>query len=311
VRHHNVAVRCAVPSLTQEGQHGNSTSVRQNPSYLFVVLYMASVALETTHGEIMATLRYGRLMGCVLLANLVIVPVVGVILVRVLDLPPEIRTGFMMLALSPAGLLALQFARVSKGNRVFAVALLIVLSLLAVVTTPALVSLLFPAVGAARVPFVYLVMLLLLLIAAPLLVGRAVQQRVPERASQLGLLLGRLSIVIFIISALAGGKYKTPEIKSMGTDGVVAIIALTFASWVIGWLLGGPEMRNRKVLAISTAMRNVGVCLPIAVYYFPGTAVVVPILAFSGISIPLNMLFALITGRTLRDPEASARPVEA
>ena len=45
--------------------------------------------------------------------------------------------------------------------------------------------------------------------------------------------------------------------------------------------------------------------------YFPGTAVVVPILAFSGISIPMNMLFALITGRTLRDPEPSARPVEA
>jgi len=30
-----------------------------------------------------------------------------------------------------------------------------------------------------------------------------------------------------------------------------------------------------------------------------------------GISIPMNMLFALITGRMLRDTEVSARPVEA
>ena len=53
------------------------------------------------------------------------------------------------------------------------------------------------------------------------------------------------------------------------------------------------------------------IILPIAANYFPGTEVVAPILAFSGLSIPMNMLFALITGRTLRDTEASAKPVEA
>ena len=70
----------------------------------------------------------------------------------------------------------------------------------------------------------------------------------------------------------------------------------------MGWFLGGPEIRYRKVLAISTAMRNFGICVPLAVYYFPGTEVLAPILAFSGISIPMNMVFALVTARTLRDP---------
>jgi len=48
-------------------------------------------------------------------------------------------------------------------------------------------------------------------------------------------------------------------------------------------------------------MRNVGVCLPIASSYFTGTEVTVPMLAFSGIMIPMNMVFALVTGRMLRD----------
>jgi hypothetical protein len=46
-------------------------------------------------------------------------------------------------------------------------------------------------------------------------------------------------------------------------------------------------------------------------FLFPGTEVVAPILAFSGISIPMNMLFALITGRMLCDAEVSTRPAEA
>jgi predicted Na+-dependent transporter len=40
-----------------------------------------------------------------------------------------------MLAISPGGLLALQFARLSKGDRVFAVALVIVLTILAILIT--------------------------------------------------------------------------------------------------------------------------------------------------------------------------------
>jgi BASS family bile acid:Na+ symporter len=93
--------------------------------------------------------------------------------------------------------------------------------------------------------------------------------------------------------------------------GIASIVVLIFSSWVVGWFFGGPEIRNRKVLAISTSMRNAGVCFPIAVNHFSGTEVVTPILAFSGISIPLNMLLALITGFTLRDTKESANPVKA
>jgi BASS family bile acid:Na+ symporter len=280
-------------------------------AYLFVVVYMLSIPLEAPRGEIVATLRDFRLMGYALLANLIIIPVLSVILARLLDLPLEIRTGFLMLALAPGGLFALQFARVSQGNRVLAVGLLVVLTLVAVVVTPVLIGLFFPPAQAGKMPFAWLMLLLLLLAVVPLLVGRAWQQRMPAAAPKLGRLLGMLSIVLFIIATLTAGKYKMPTLKSIGLGGIAAIVALILCAWAVGWLLGGPEIRNRKVLAIGTSMRNVGVCYSIAAHYFPGTDVVVPVLAFSGISIPMNMLFALITGRMLRDMEVSTRPVEA
>jgi predicted Na+-dependent transporter len=277
--------------------------------YLFVVVYIFSVTLETTHHEIVAELTDTRRMGLALLANFVIVPIVGFILVRALDLRPEIRIVIMMLAFSPGGLFALQFARVSKGNRVFAVALLIVLALLAVLITPLLLACFFPERTSEGRVFGRLVLLLLLLIAVPYLIGRVVQRLMPDAAPKLGRFLGLLSIVIFIITALASSKYKRPAIEALGAKGIVAIVVLTIVSWVVGWLLGGPEIRDRKVLAISTAMRNFGVCFPLAMNYFPGTEVLAPILAFSGISIPMNMVFAVVTGRTLRDKEENAEPI--
>jgi len=277
-------------------------------SYLFIVLYMFSVPLETTRGEIIGYLKDFNLMGRALLANFVVIPILGIIIAQFFDLPPDFRTGFLLLAMAPGGLLALQFARVSKGNRVFAVALLLVFCLLAILITPLFVYLFFSKEGSGRLPFGWLTMMLLLLIVVPLVVGRMLQKIIPEQAPKLGLWLGRLSIVIFIIAAVMAGKYKSPAIKLMGTNGIAAIVLLILGAWVVGWLMGGPEIRNRKVLAIASSMRNAGVCLPIASNYFAGTEVTVPILAFSGIMIPMNMVFALVTGRALRDPiETSAR----
>jgi hypothetical protein len=71
--------------------------------------------------------------------------------------------------------------------------------------------------------------------------------------------------------------------------------------------MGGPEVRNRKVLAISSSMRNVGVCLAIASDYFAGTDVSVPIPASSGIMIPMNRVFALVAGRIARGEEETAK----
>jgi BASS family bile acid:Na+ symporter len=279
-------------------------------SYLFVMVYMLSVPLETTRGEIIGALGHWNLMWRALLANFVIIPILGIIITQFLVLPSDVRIGFLLLGFAPGGLLALQFARISKGNRVFAVALLSVFCSLAILVTPLFVYSFFPREGAGRLPFGWLTMMLLLLTVVPLIVGRGLERIIPQHAPKLGLWLGRLSIVIFIIAAVMAGRYKTPAVKLMGANGIAAIVLLILGSWVVGWLLGGPEIRNRKVLAISSSIRNVGVCLPIASNYFAGTDVTLPVVAFSGIMIPMNMVFALVTGRLPRDPVESVRAVK-
>src|SRR5262245_20419912 len=115
-------------------------------------MYMVSVPLETTSWDIIETLRDRRLMWRALLGTFFIVPVLGAMLVHMFNLSLEIRIGLLLLALSPGGLLALQFARVSKGNRVLAVALLLTFCLLAILVTPVLTLWFFHRDG-GRMPF--------------------------------------------------------------------------------------------------------------------------------------------------------------
>jgi hypothetical protein len=55
---------------------------------------------------------------------------------------------------------------------------------------------------------------------------------------------------------------------------VAGMLALLLASWAAGWLLGGPGPDTRKVLTLTTSLRNVGVGLVIATGAFAGTPAV-------------------------------------
>ena len=73
-------------------------------NYVFIVMYMLSVPLETTRGEIIKTFRHLDLMGRALLANFVIIPILGFGIARIFDLPPDIKIGFLLLSMAPGGL---------------------------------------------------------------------------------------------------------------------------------------------------------------------------------------------------------------
>lgn len=280
-------------------------------SYLFLIAYMLSVGLESSRGEIASLLKDSKFVFKALLANIVLVPVGCLILLRFFDLPPDIKTGLLLLAFAPGGLFALNFARVSKGNVHLAVALLILLFVISVVSTPLYAHLFLGA--EANIGRVFrTIFLLVLLILLPIIAGKFLSKQInPALADKLAKIIGTLSIVLFVVVTLLSSKIKSPAMKSIGASGVAFIVILVIISWVFGWLLAGREVRDKKVMAIATSLRNVGVCLPIAIYDFSTTNVTVPILAFSGISIPMNFLFSLITKFMFRHEKESdlAKPI--
>ena len=62
--------------------------------------------------------------------------------------------------------------------------------------------------------------------------------------------------------------------------GYLGMLALVFASLAAGWIFGSARDSGRKTLAITTAVRNVGVALVIASGSFPGTAAVTATTAY-------------------------------
>src|SRR5271167_3024312 len=260
----------------------------------FVAVVMLSIGLRVRGGELIDILRNRALFTRTLLANCVLVPTIGFVLVHIFPLAPDARIGILLLAAIPGTPIALQFTRKAKTRLAFAATMIFVLSLVSVAMTPLVIEIMPETVQRNQRPILLLVTNIALYIALPLCVGLWAARRAPKIAPRLVLPLGILATVAFIFLMWETRLVRRGAFNAIrGGGSILAMLLLLLISMLIGWLIGGPDLESRRVLATSTGMRSVIVVLYVARYCFPGTNVyMIPIVYFS-LMVPTNLLFHL------------------
>jgi BASS family bile acid:Na+ symporter len=261
---------------------------------------MISIGLEVTLKEIMLAASNKRLFIRALFANFILVPLLGLGIARILPMPTNIETGFLLLAAAPGALFAINFTRKTQDSVPFAAALLFSLTVLSLVVTPFLAQLLLNVDQPVTLHYDRAVQVLFLYVLVPLLAGLALNRWANPMALRLRKPLSACAGVSFVLVTVLTMGLKSAATKQIGMNGLLAMLLLIAASMVIGWMLGGPDRGTRRVLTVNTSMRNVALALAIASRSFPGADVDVGVLAFSALMLPPNVLFTIYQSRKMK-----------
>jgi BASS family bile acid:Na+ symporter len=132
---------------------------------------------------------------------------------------------------------------------------------------------------------------------APMCLGLGVRRAFPRLANRLHRPANRLSAILNLATFGVVLAAYFPLLAEIRLRGYMGMLALLLTSWAAGWLLGGPGSDNRRALALTTSLRNVGVGLVIATGNFGGTAAVTAVLAYGIFEIVGSLLLALAWGR--------------
>ena len=260
----------------------------------FVAVVMFSIGLRTSGGELVNIVRDRALLTRTLVANCVLIPAIGFLLVRVFPLTPEARIGIFLLAAIPGTPIALQFTRMAKTRLAFAAAITFVLSLVSIAMTPLAIEAMPEMVQRNERPVLLLISSIALYIALPLCAGVWAARYAPKITPRLELPLGLLATVVFLFLMWETRLVRRQALNAiLGRGTVLAMVLLLLLSMLIGWLIGGRDREIRRVLATSTGMRSVIVVLYIARYCFPGTNVYMIPIVYLSLMVPTNLLFHL------------------
>jgi bile acid:Na+ symporter, BASS family len=244
-----------------------------NPAKLVALVVLVSLTLgaglEVNREHLAALFNNASLLGRAFVANFVLVPVFGVLLVRLFRLEPDVATGVLLMAIAPGVPFVLAGARKKGGRLALAVTLALVFPLVSVLTVPLTAALVLPSSEQSNLPLKQFVVTLVAFQLLPLLIGVVLAQRLPALAAKLEKPLK----VIFVVSILALlvllGSRLMQDIGSVyGSRGMWAMLCIVVLSVVTGWLLGGPAIAERRTLSIGTALRNIGLCSLVATVSF-------------------------------------------
>ncbi len=272
---------------------------------LVALTFGAGMQVERDH--LVALLKNVGLLGRALLANFIIVPILGVLLAKAFSLADhseQVATGFLLMAIAPGVPFVLSSVRKRGGRLSLAVELAIFLPLLSILTVPITAAWVLPAGAEARLPVAQFATTLVLFQLAPLLIGIFVGERFPalvprlSRPVQLVFFGALLVLVVMLAPKLVQG------VESVyGSNGMWAMLCLVLLSLAVGWALGGPAREDRRVLGIGTALRNIGLCAVIATASF-GPGVVAAVLTYFLVQAVVTTIFGIYFTRTAKGATA-------
>jgi BASS family bile acid:Na+ symporter len=222
------------------------------------------------------------------------------------DSQPMVSAGFLILAVCPGAPFGPPCTTIARGNVAASVGLMVFLAASSALVAPLLLQVLLPLMAGSEPlhvdPF-KLIGTLLATQLVPLCVGLAVRKWQPDLAAKLLKPANRtsavlnLTVVVFILATQFG------ILAAIPVRAYIGMLILFIGSVTAGWLLGFPGVDDRKAMALTTSLRNVGVALVIVTASFPGTAAVTATLAYGLVEILGSVLLAALWATRSRNAQ--------
>ena len=262
---------------------------------VFVLSSMLATGLGLTVSEIITPLRNTRLVVLSLLANFVLMPLAAVGLAALLRLDQPLGVGLLLLGTAAGAPFLPKLAQIAKGNLAFGVGLMVLLMVVTVGYLPLVLPLLLPGVSVNPAQIARSLFLLMLLPLAGALVVRARFAGAAARTKPVLDRVSNLSLVLLIVLITATNINNVLAV--FGTRGILAALLFLAVGFGVGWLLGGPGMDTRRVLALGTAQRNIAAGLVVGGQSFSDPKVVVMIVVVTIVGLLVLMPLSTALGR--------------
>jgi BASS family bile acid:Na+ symporter len=205
--------------------------------------------------------------------QLAVMPLLGLVLARALDLSPALAAGVILLGACPGGTASNVVTWLARGDVALSVSLTTASTVLAPLATPALTAL----YAGARVPVPAAAMLrdIAAIVLLPLAAGVALRALAGARVERVTRALPLLSVaaiaaIIAIVVALNRG-----QLAAVAAPVALAVVLHNGLGLALGWIgaraLGRTE-REARTIAIEVGMQNSGLAAALAAAHFPPAA---------------------------------------
>jgi BASS family bile acid:Na+ symporter len=235
-----------------------------------VIFTMTVVGLDLTVADFRRVFAFPLLALAALASQIVVLPLIAGLLIKVLDPAPGVAGGLILVAVSPIGAISNYYALLARANVALAVTLTAISSVLALATTPLLAALGFELLlgptSAIHFPLAKGILQIAIGLVLPIAVGMSIRHLAPEWTRRHHTTWMRLSLVVLAALVIYVLVDQAGVIARGLTQVVFMAVLFTLASLGAGYGLGyvlRKQLAERASVTIGFGIRNIGAALMI------------------------------------------------
>lgn len=270
---------------------------------LALAIVMAGLGLELTLKDFARVSKHPKAVLIALFSQLVILVGIAFIICKVLNLPPLLAVGLILLAASPGGATANLFSYLFRGDVALNITLTAINAIIAAVTLPLIVNfaIQYFIQDSTQIGLQFSKILqVFAIILIPVAIGMLIRRYLPNVAHKLEKPV-RIFAVVFLVLIVCGAVLSEREniMNYIGQVGLATAL-FCFASLSVGYFLprffGIPSFQARAC-AFEIGIHNSTLSMTIALTIMHSTVIAMPAAVYSIIMYVFAMIFGMLLNR--------------
>jgi len=265
---------------------------------LALAFIMFVLGLGLTGADFLRVVKQPRDFFVGFFSQMLILPIIAFILVRIWPIAPELAIGVMIIAAAPGGVTSNLLTSFAKGDVALSISLTAIISLLCVFTIPFIVL---TSVELLEVPGVDLNISLVgmsrdmfLIVTVPVILGMLLRKISYKVATKFEPIAKKISIILFVLVLLGAiTAEKENVISYFAQAGLITLtlnIVMMFVAYYVAQLLVSGIMQ-KKCITIECGLQNGTLAIFVATSVFGGGIYVIPAATYSLIMFATSLIF--------------------
>ncbi len=235
------------------------------------------------------------------ISQIILLPIIAFILVKVWPISPELAIGVMIIAAAPGGVTSNILTSFARGDVALSISLTAVISLLSVLTVPFIIitslSLLGSETVSQNISLTSMAISMFLIVTVPVILGMVFRRFASNAAIKFEPIAKKISIGLFIIVLLGAILAEKDNIVSYFADAGLITLALNVIMMIVAFFVAqllATGNAQKKCIAIECGLQNGTLAIFVGTTLFGGGAFVIPAATYSLIMFATSLIFVFL-----------------
>ena len=268
---------------------------------LALAFIMFVLGLGLTGSDFLRVLKQPRDFFVGAASQIILLPVIAFILVKIWPISPELAIGVMIIAAAPGGVTSNLLTSFAKGDVALSISLTAIISLLCVITIPFIVLTSIELLGGSNITqnisLLSMSRDMFLIVTVPVILGMVFRKIFHGVTLKFEPVAKKISIFLFILVLLGAIAAERENVLSYFAQAGLITLILNVVMMVVAYYIAqllASGTKQKKCITIECGLQNGTLAIFVATSIFGGGMYVIPAATYSLIMFATSLIFVYL-----------------